>query len=115
MIIFNSDRESPNFLNRGASFRWSFGPLSAWGQRPSLPRTPAYHPYLIVKAHSSWFRAFYYKSRYRPYIDLSGNPWSCECSMISFRAWADRNKWFLNIDGFQGKINPKKIDETIDS
>ena len=28
--------------------------------------------------------------------------------MISFRAWADRNKWFLNIDGFQGKINQKK-------
>ena len=68
----------------------------------------------LSHAHSSWFRAFYYKSRYRfdlfpmqnnstfrPYIDLSGNPWRCECSMISFRAWTNRNMWFLNIDGFQ--------------
>lgn len=55
----------------------------------------------LSQAHSSWFRGFYYKSRYRPYIDLSGNPWSCECSMISFRAWTRRNMWFLTIEGFQ--------------
>ncbi|CAG5106799.1 Oidioi.mRNA.OKI2018_I69.chr1.g3004.t2.cds [Oikopleura dioica] len=55
----------------------------------------------LTVAHSSWFRAFYYKSKFRPYIDLSGNPWSCACSMISFRAWRNRNKWFMDIEGFQ--------------
>ena len=31
-------------LNGGASFRWSFGPLSAWGsiESTTIPRTPVY-------------------------------------------------------------------------
>ena len=34
------------FLNRGASFRWSFGPLSAWGSIESTT-TLTTHPSLI--------------------------------------------------------------------
>jgi len=89
------ESNSSIYDKRGASFRWSFGPLSAWGSIESTTILTT-HPSLETGAQFSWYRGVDQKSIILSDRKFGEKKWFYSTFQMDQNKFSSRGSRFIN-------------------